>query len=76
MRKTEILQKLKAEREFSKEILGTLHMSMSGGSDLRKFLARSSTQSSAVGHSQDRSQSGVSYSLDDDYPLILISNGV
>eukprot|EP01039_Chlorochromonas_danica_P008673 gene8673-9556_t len=45
MRKSEILEKLKAERDLSKEILSTLYLSSTGGYDGRSSLSRSRSQS-------------------------------
>jgi hypothetical protein len=44
MRKLEILDKLKEERELSKEIVTTLKLSQTGGFDARKSLTSSSSR--------------------------------
>lgn len=49
MRKNEILDKLKAERELSKEILSTLHLSTTGGYDARASLTKKSARSGGGG---------------------------
>lgn len=48
MRKLEILQKLKAERDLSKEIVNTLRMSTTGGFDARSALSRSASRNLTV----------------------------
>jgi hypothetical protein len=45
MRKLEILQRLKAERELSKEIVSTLRMSTTGAYDPKNSLSRSGSHS-------------------------------
>jgi hypothetical protein len=44
MRKLEILNKLKEERELSKEIVSTLKLSQTGGFDARHSLTSSSSK--------------------------------
>lgn len=48
LRKLEILQKLKAERELSQEIVATLRMSSTGGFDAKNSLSRSASRNIVV----------------------------
>lgn len=57
MRKVEILQRLKAERELSQEIVSTLRMSTSGSFDARKSLSQSASRNIVGGGSGGGSRS-------------------
>jgi hypothetical protein len=49
-KKAEILERLKAERELSKEILSTLNMSKTGGFDARAAVTKRTQHTHSVSH--------------------------
>jgi hypothetical protein len=49
-KKAEILERLRAERELSKEILSTLNMSKTGGFDARAAITKRTQHTHTVSH--------------------------